>query len=168
MTIGQSVFLLCLLLGAAFFSYNAQRLVRYLRVAQGDAGRRLDNIPRRVWNLVSIGLAQSKILRDPIVGPLHAAVFWGFVILQIGAVEILVQGIMPSFTYAALLPAPLHWSFLLSQELTAAAVLAAALVLLYRRIVVRPRRLQGDRVHSGDAILILSLIAALMVTLVLV
>jgi len=37
--------------------------------------------------------------------------------------------------------------------------------LLYRRLVIKPRRLQGDKVHSGDAVFILSMIAALMVTL---
>ncbi len=166
MSLSQGIFAGCLALGAAFFSYNAQRLVRYLRIAGG--GSRLNDIPRRVWNLLSIGFAQTKILRDPVAGPLHAAVFWGFIILQIGAIEILVQGVVRGFSYGNVLPAPLHWVFLLSQELTAGAVLVAVAALLYRRIIVRPKRLQGDRVHSGDAILILAMIAALMVTLMLV
>ncbi|HEY7567762.1 MAG TPA: (Fe-S)-binding protein, partial [Gemmatimonadaceae bacterium] len=166
MTVSQGIFAGCLALGAAFFSYNAQRLVRYLRIAGGDS--RLNEIPRRLWNLLTIGFAQTKILRDPVAGPLHALVFWGFIILQVGAIEILVQGVVRGFSYGKFLPAPLHWGFLLSQELTAGAVLVAVAALLYRRIVVRPRRLQGDRVHSGDAILILAMIAALMVTLMLV
>ncbi len=166
MTVSQGVFAACLALGAAFFSYNAQRLVRYLRIAGG--GSRLNDIPCRIWNLLTIGFAQTKILRDPVAGPLHAAVFWGFIILQIGAIEILVQGVVRGFSYGNFLPARLHWVFLLAQELTAGAVLVAVAALLYRRIVVRPKRLQGDRVHSGDAILILAMIAALMVTLMLV
>jgi Fe-S oxidoreductase len=166
MTTSQGIFALCLAIGAAFFSYNAQRLVRYLRIAGG--GSRLNDIPRRVWNLLTIGFAQTKILRDPVAGPLHALVFWGFIVLQVGAIEILVQGVVRGFSYGNFLPAPLHWGFLLSQELTAGAVLVAVAALLYRRIVVRPKRLQGDRVHSGDAILILAMIAALMVTLMLV
>jgi Fe-S oxidoreductase/nitrate reductase gamma subunit len=166
MQIGQAIFLLILVVAAAFFSYSAQRLVRYLRIAGG--GSRLNDIPRRTWNLLTIGFAQTKIFRDPIAGPLHALVFWGFLILQIGALEILIQGVVRGFSYANILPAPLHWLFLLSQELTAGAVLAAVAVLLYRRIVVRPKRLQGDRVHSGDAILILGMIAGLMVTLIIV
>lgn len=159
------IFLFCLAIGAAFFSYNAQRLVRYLRIARGES--RLNNIPRRLWNLLSIGFAQTKILRDPVAGPLHALVFWGFIVLQIGAIEVLAQGVFPQVSYAAVLPAPLHWLFILSQELTAGAVLVAVAALLYRRVVVRPARLQGDRVHSGDAILILSMIAGVMVTLLL-
>ena len=165
MTTSNVVFLLVLGAAAAFFSFSAQRLVRYLRF--GTAEHRLNDIPRRLWNLVAIGFAQSKILRDPVAGPLHAAVFWGFVILQVGALEILIQGVVPGFTYASLLPPALHFPFLMSQELTVGAVLLAVVILLYRRIIVRPRRLQGDGVHSGDAILILSMIGGLMVTLLL-
>jgi Fe-S oxidoreductase/nitrate reductase gamma subunit len=166
MTTSSVVFLFILVFAAAFFSFSAQKLVRYLRL--GTAESRLNDIPRRVWNLLRIGIAQTKILRDPVAGPLHAAVFWGFVILQLGAIEILLQGVFTGFSYASILPAPLHYLFLLSQELTVGAVLVAVAVLLYRRIIVRPRRLQGDGVHSGDAILILSLIGALMVTLLIV
>jgi Fe-S oxidoreductase/nitrate reductase gamma subunit len=165
MTTSSVVFLLILGVATAFFSFSAQRLVRFLRL--GTADDRLNEIPRRIWNLLRIGFGQTKILRDPVAGPLHAAVFWGFVILQLGAIEILVQGVVPGFSYARLLPQPLHYFFLLSQELTVGAVLLAVVILLYRRIVVRPRRLQGDGVHSGDAILILSMIGGLMVTLLL-
>ena len=150
-------------LALAFFSYSAQRLVRFLRIGTSDF--RLNDIPRRVANLLTIGIAQKKILRDPVAGPLHALVFWGFLVLQVGALEIILHGLFPSFSYARVLPAPLHWLFLLSQEATAAAVLVAVALLLYRRIVVKPKRLQGDGVHSRDAIFILSLIGGLMVTL---
>jgi Fe-S oxidoreductase/nitrate reductase gamma subunit len=157
-------FAFVLALALAFFSYNAQRLVRYLRIGNGDF--RLNDIPRRVWNLFMIGIAQTKILRDPSAGPVHALVFWGFLVLQVGALEIILHGLIPGFSYASILPAPLHWLFLVSQELTAGAVLAAVAWLLYRRIVVKPKRLQGDGVHSGDAIFILSVIGGLMVTLI--
>jgi len=157
-------FAFVLVLALAFFSYNAQRLLRYLQVGTSEA--RLNDIPRRTWNFLRIGIAQTKILRDPVAGPVHALVFWGFLVLQVGALEIILQGLFPGFSYARLLPEPLHWLFLASQELTAGAVLAAVAFLLYRRIVVKPRRLQGDGVHSGDAIFILSVIGGLMVTLV--
>lgn len=160
----QVAFAFVLTLALAFFSYSAQRLVRFMRLGTSDF--RLGDIPRRVVNFLTIGIAQQKILRDPVAGTLHALVFWGFLVLQVGALEILVHGLFPSFSFAAVLPAPLHWIFLVSQEATAGAVLVAVTVLLYRRIVVKPKRLQGDGVHSGDAIFILSLIAGLMVTLI--
>jgi Fe-S oxidoreductase/nitrate reductase gamma subunit len=163
MTPQNVLFLFVLVAALGFFSYNAQRLVQYLLVAHADD--RSDNLWTRFRNVIVIGIAQSKILRDPLAGVLHASVFWGFIVITLGTAEILVRGVFPAFGFSLLLPAPLYGLFLLSQELFAGLVLAAVAVLLYRRLVVKPKRLQGDKVHSGDAIFILSMIAALMVTL---
>ncbi|KAA0206334.1 MAG: 4Fe-4S dicluster domain-containing protein [Gemmatimonadaceae bacterium] len=158
-------FLVVLTLAVAAFSYSAQRLYRFLRIGKDEP--RWNDLPRRAWNLLSIGIAQRKILRDPVAGPLHALVFWGFVVLTAGSIEILIAGVVPSWSFERILPGPLHALFVLSQEGFAAFVLVAVSVLLYRRLVVKPARLQGDNVHSGDAVLILSMIAGLMVTLIL-
>ncbi len=156
-------FLFVLVAALGFFAYNAQRLVRYLNIGLPDD--RTDDPWTRLRNVIVIGIGQSKILRDPVAGALHAAVFWGFIVITVGTAEVLAQGVIPAFRFDALLPGPLYGLFLLSQELFAGLVLAAVAVLLYRRLVVKPKRLQGDNVHSGDAIFILSMIAALMVTL---
>ena len=42
---------------------------------------------RRLWNLLTIGCAQTKILREPIAGAMHATIFWGFMVLAAGTVE---------------------------------------------------------------------------------
>jgi len=165
MTAGHGIFILIVVLSLSFFSYNAQRLIRYM-MSIGQPEVRTGHPLTRLKNLVLVGLAQKKILRDAVAGPLHASVFWGFVVLTIGTAEIILQGLFPGFTYAVILPAPVYAFYILSQELFAVLVLAAVGVLLYRRIVVKPRRLQGDKVHSGDAILILSMIGALMVSLI--
>ena len=157
------LFLLVLVAALGFFSYNAQRLVRYLTAGHGE--QRTDHPWTRLRNVVVIGIGQAKILREPFAGILHASVFWGFVVLTLGSIEILARGVFPAFGFDRMLPAPVHGLFLVSQELFAGLVLAAVAVLLYRRLVIKPRRLQGDKVHSGDAVLILSMIAALMVTL---
>ncbi|MDQ6737858.1 MAG: heterodisulfide reductase-related iron-sulfur binding cluster [Gemmatimonadota bacterium] len=161
---GHGLFVLIVVLALSFFSYNAQRLVRYM-MAVGKPEERTDHPLTRLRNLLLIGLGQAKILRDPVAGALHASVFWGFVVLTIGTAEIILSGLFPGFSYALILPTSLYRFYTLSQELFALLVLAAVSMLLYRRIFVKPRRLQGDRVHSGDAILILSMIAALMLSL---
>jgi Fe-S oxidoreductase len=157
--------LFILVIAVACFSYSAQRLYRFLRIGKDEA--RWNDIGRRAWNLLSIGIAQRKILRDPVAGPLHALVFWGFVVLTAGSIEILAAGVFPSLAFENWLPSGPYGLFVLSQEVFAIFVLVAVSVLLYRRIVVKPARLQGDNVHSGDAILILSMIAGLMITLIL-
>ena len=165
LTVVNVSFLVLLVLAAGFFSYNVQRLVRYLGV--GTAASRMDHMGTRLRNLVFIGFAQGKILRDPVAGPLHAGVFWGFLVITAGSVEILLQGVIPGFSYARFLPRPIYALYTLSQEAFAIFVLAAVSALLWRRLVVKPKRLQGDGTHQGDAIFILSMIAALMVTLLL-
>jgi Fe-S oxidoreductase/nitrate reductase gamma subunit len=162
-TLANVVFLCCLVFAAGFFAYNAQRLVNYMRVL-GRPEDRTDHPGTRLKNLLTIGIGQSKILRDPLAGAMHAAVFWGFMVLTIGTVEVLIQGVVPGFTYD-FLPAPLYSLYLLSQELFALLVLGAVSWLIYRRVVIKPKRLQGDKVHSGDALFILSMIAGLMITL---
>jgi len=157
------VFLFVLVAALGFFSYNAQRLVRYLRIGLDED--RTNEPWTRLRNVLVIGIGQSKILRDPLAGALHASVFWGFIVLTLGTAEILIRGVIPAFGFDALLPAPLYGLFLVSQELFAGLVLVAVTLLLYRRLVIKPRRLQGDKVHSGDAVFILSMIAALMITL---
>ena len=165
MTAANFLFAALLVGAAGFFSFNVQRLVRYLRL--GGADPRLNEIPRRLWNLLSIGFAQSKILRDPLAGPLHAGVFWGFIVLTIGSVEILAQGVMNGFSYDAVLPRAIYGAYTLSQEAFALLVLAAVSALIWRRLVTKPARLQGPGTHQAEAVFILSMIAALMVTLLL-
>ena len=161
----NAAFLFVLVIAFACFSFSAQRLYRFLRIGKDEP--RWNDVGRRAWNLLSIGIAQRKILRDPVAGPLHALVFWGFVVLTVGSIEILASGVFPGLAFKRWLPSGPYGLFVLSQEAFAIFVLIAVAILLYRRIIVKPARLQGDKVHSGDAILILSMIAGLMITLIL-
>jgi Fe-S oxidoreductase/nitrate reductase gamma subunit len=162
MNISTLVFVLLVVLGTGFFSYNAQRLVRYLGI--GHPENRTNDLETRTRNLFSIGILQSKILRDPVAGAMHATVFWGFIVLTIGTIEIFIQGVAPGFTYAGWF-GKLYGPYVVMQEVFAFGVLAAVAWLFYRRLVIRPKRLQGDKLEQSDALLILSMIALLMITL---
>jgi Fe-S oxidoreductase/nitrate reductase gamma subunit len=161
---GQNfAFLLVLLAAIGFFSYNVQRLVSYLRL--GLPENRLDHPERRTWNLITIGFAQTKILRERGAGLSHASVFWGFLVITAGTAEILLHGVWPAFGYEHILPRPVWQLFMLSQELFAVVVLVAVSWLLWRRIVSPPKRLQGTEIHNAEAIIILCVIASLMLTI---
>ncbi len=71
---------------------------------------------------------------------------------------------VPAFSFA-FLPAPLYTAYSFSQDLFGLLVIGAVAFALYRRLVVHPKRLQGDGTHQGDALLILSMIGGLMVTM---
>ena len=145
MTAGSVVFLFVFTLAAGFFALNVQRLVSYLRV--GFAEDRTDYPLIRIRNLFTIGIAQKKILRDPVAGPMHALIFWGFMVLTAGTVEILIQGVFPGFSYRLFLPDLLYRGYSNSQDVFALLVIAAVGFALYRRLVVHPKRLEGDNLE---------------------
>ena len=158
----NAVFLLVLLLAAGFFSYNVQRLLSYLSIAQPDD--RSGHPLVRLKNVITVAFLQKKILRDPVAGPMHALIFWGFVVLTAGTIELLLSGSFPAFSYA-FLPASLYQFYSISQDLFGALVLGAIAFAFYRRLVLHPARLEGDNLEHSDALLILGAIAGLMVTM---
>jgi Fe-S oxidoreductase len=163
MTPQNVVFLFVLTFAAGFFAVNVQRLTRYLRL--GVVENRIDRPWRRLGNVLSIGIAQTKILREPVAGIMHATIFWGFLVLTAGTVEIFIQGIWNGFSYERVLWHPVYALYAASQDVFAVLVLAAVAFAFYRRLVIHPRRLEGDRIEHMDAYIILGLIGLLMVTL---
>ena len=162
MRIENAVFLLVLVCAVGFFSYNVQRLLSYLSIAGPDdrGGEPLV----RLKNVISVAILQKKILRDPVAGPMHALIFWGFCVLTAGTIELLLHGSFPAFSYA-FLPSQLYLFYSISQDLFGVLVLGAIAFAFYRRLVLHPPRLEGDKLEHGDAYLILGAIAGLMVTM---
>ena len=58
-------------LGAGFFALNVQRLVT-LHAASAAPTTAADHPFARLKNVLTIGIAQKKIFRDPVAGPMHA------------------------------------------------------------------------------------------------
>jgi len=158
----NAIFLLVLLIAGGFFSYNVQRLLSYLRIARPE-DRSGDPLVR-LRNVISVAILQKKILRDPIAGPMHALIFWGFCVLTAGTIELLLNGSFPAFSYA-FLPTSLYSFYSISQDVFGVLVLGAIAFAFYRRLVMHPPRLEGDKLEHSDAYLILGAIAGLMITM---
>jgi Fe-S oxidoreductase len=156
------IFLVIVVMAAGFFAYNVQRLVSYLRIGRSED--RFDHPFQRLGNVIVIALAQKKLLRDPKAGVMHAFIFWGFCVLTAGTAELILQGIFPAFSYA-FLPTGIYRLYSVSQDLFGILVLAAIAYAFYRRLVIHPKRLQGDGTHQADALIILGAIGGLMVTM---
>jgi Fe-S oxidoreductase/nitrate reductase gamma subunit len=157
------VFLFVLTLAAGIFSLNVQRLVSYLRLGLPDD--RSDDPGGRLLNVLRIGIAQTKILREPAAGIMHATIFWGFIVLTAGTLEIFGQGLWSGFSYERILSHPLYVVFAASQDAFAVFVLVAVAFAFYRRLILHPKRLEGDKIEHLDAYIILGLIGGLMATL---
>ena len=157
------VFLVVVVVAAGFFALNVQRLLQYMRLGKHES--RSDHGFVRFWNVLRVGIAQTKILREPVAGLMHATIFWGFMVLTAGTIELVIAGIFPAFSFGRFLPTPLHHLYEGSQDAFAVFVLGAIAFAYYRRLVLHPRRLQGDNVEHLDAYIILGMIAGLMITL---
>ena len=163
MGISNFVFAVILAVALGFFARSANRLNRWLKIGRDEV--RTDHHDQRTKNFLLIGLGQSKILRDPVGGMMHALVFWGFCVLGLGTLEIMIQGLYTPFTWDAILPRFLYLPYVISQEVFAVFVLIPVAYLLYRRLVIKPKRFA--EVSGADAVFILSMIATLMITLLL-
>jgi Fe-S oxidoreductase len=108
---------------------------------------------KRVWN---IAFAQTKLLRDPAPGILHLFIFWGFILFLFAVVEALVQGFYSPFSLSFL--GPIYSVLTIVQDVFSVLVLIACLFALYRRYVVKVRRLDYGRHAKLDATFILILI----------
>ncbi len=141
----------------ALFARNAGRLVALLRLGRPDP-ERFDDPRARFDALGTYVLAQARMFRFTASGIMHALIFWGFLVLTVGTIELFGRGFWPGVGIPLASDRP--W-FLLSQDLFAALVLVGVAMAAAIRYGTRPERISQTR----DAAVILSLIALLMVTL---
>lgn len=145
--------------GTGLFFFH--RLYRYLRLGKNE--NRFDQLGKRVWIFIQGVLAQKKMFKDPLPGIAHALVFWGFIVLTIGTIELILNGIFPSFSLAFL--GNIYSLLLTTQNIFYVLVLGAIVYFFFRRLVLKPKRLEVLSRHSAwDAYLILSLISILMLS----
>jgi len=156
----MSALLLFVLIVAAHavFFHRLWQVYRWVNLGKGTLG--LDALPRRVADLVSKGFGQKLVLRQP-SGLGHAFIFWGFFVLTFGTIEGLFSGLFPSFSFAFL--GPIYWLMNTCQDFFGLLVLLAIGFALWRRLVVKPKRLEGPFSHTLDALIILGLITVLIV-----
>lgn len=117
---------------------------------------RLDNIPERVRNLLVVGFGQSKILRDKVAGPVHAGIFWGFLVLGFSAAESILEGIHHSLSFNFL--GPIYSGVTFLTDIFCAFIIFGTLFSIYRRTIQRVKRLQVSFAESVEASLILIVI----------
>ncbi|MFS0839246.1 (Fe-S)-binding protein [Paenibacillus sp. 1P03SA] len=103
---------------------------------------------------------QTKLLKDKKSGIMHMVIFYGFIILQFGALDIIVKGLS-----AHGLPLPGYEAFGLIQEITVAAILIAMGYAAYRRYGEKLKRLKRGWKPSLVVYFIFSLMLSVLLTL---
>lgn len=157
------IFIAFFLASVGYFVWNSLRLIEYLKLGKDE--NRFDNLGRRIKDLLAIGFAQTKIMRDWWAGALHVAVFWGFCILTLASTEVVLEGFHEKASLAFL---PGYGILTATQDVFGVLVLVASLVFVFRRYVTQPKRFTGTEMKPTsrrDATFILCMIIVLMVTM---
>ncbi|MCF8050488.1 MAG: (Fe-S)-binding protein [Desulfobacterales bacterium] len=161
----QILALLIPLAGVGIFAYIIARRVAPLVRAKPDF--RFDRIAARLKNVLKLWLAQYKQPRYMLAGVLHILLFAGFLILSIRSISLVILGFHAGFVFPGLDGAAGHVYHVL-KDYAATMVFVVAVVAAIRRGIFKPARYavpeKYGKDHTGEAILVLGLIAILMVS----
>src|SRR5579872_1908080 len=161
MTLKTGLFLIVLALAFGGIIYNSRRLLDFLRI--GKWTDRFTNPYERFRRTLVIAIGQSKIMRDPIAGPVHAFIFWGFMVLLFAVIESIGEGIFGRFSLSFL--GGFYSVITVSQDIFIGLIIASIVVALWRRFVSKVKRLQGDKHERVDAQLVLYAIGVIVIAL---
>jgi len=74
------------------FTYTIMRYIKYFGITK--KGFKVDNIGQRAMTTLLVAFGQTKILQRPVIGMLHAVVWWGFMVTTIGTGEMVFDGLL--------------------------------------------------------------------------
>lgn len=156
--VARIVALSLLAVAAFFFLRRGSKLFTYLRV--GKPIDRFDNPIERLKGVIVYALGQKRLFQKGYGGALHVMIFWGFCVLSIANVTLLIRGVTyHSFNFPLLGPDQLLGGpYNLIKEFFILLVCLGVCMAFYRRLVIRPRFPEP----SMDALFILSMIFSLM------
>ncbi len=132
---------------------------KYSLLAAGRGGVALDRWGERLRGLALFFFGQKRMFLEPLPGVMHALIFWGFLVFTVRSTAMVIEGLTRGWELP-FLHTPLGHGYLLTKDVFAVLVLVGVAIAAWRRLVTRPERLE----YSGDAWVILGLIATLMVT----
>jgi Fe-S oxidoreductase len=156
MTVETILFVLVLATAGVIFARRARLLVAYLRIAQPD--NRFDKPRARLGQTLAVGFGQTKILRDRVAGPIHAFIFWGFLVLLASAAEMILEGLHHGWSFNFL--GPLYTAITTVTDVFCVLVIIGTVMALWRRYVSKVRRLEveGEKAEAGLILLTIFLI----------
>ncbi len=144
---------------SAYFFFQTRKLYLLMAAAKSP-GPSIQEIPKRLLNFLIEVIWQRSVRRDKFtVGLAHTFIFWGFLIITIGTVEMVIEGCFG--INLGILSINLYGAYLWMADFAIVGVLLGVVFGFYRRLILRPPHLK----NSLDAKLILVFTAMLMLTL---
>jgi heterodisulfide reductase subunit C len=163
--IKQLIFAIILLLTLGVFAFTISRIVSYFRFTRPAFPVR--DFGRRINVMLSVAFGQTKIFRRPVIGLFHALVFWGFCVILLGSLEMVIDGLTGTEKVLKVL-GPVYDVIMASGDIFALLVGISILIFLSRRLFFHIKRFEGiemKKMSHIDANIALSIILLLMVSL---
>ena len=133
---------------------------RYLYLKLGRTVDLKQEAGKRVKAFLAQTFGQTKLLKDRKSGIMHVIIFYGFLILQLGALDLILLGL-----FGVRLPVPGFHLFELTQEITIVLVLLAMGFAVYRRYIEKLKRLKRGWKPSIVVFFITFLLLSVLLTL---
>jgi len=133
---------------------------RYLYLKLGRSADLKREAQKRLKAFLAQIFGQTKLLKDQKSGIMHVIIFYGFIILQFGALDLILLGL-----FGVRLPVPGFRLFELLQEVTIILVLLAMGYAVYRRYIEKLKRLKRGWKPSIVVFFICSLLLSVLLTL---
>jgi heterodisulfide reductase subunit C len=149
------LFFLLLVAGVGYFTKNIRKVIRNIKLGIPVAIN--THKKERYGNVARIALGQSKLLKRPISGALHAIVYIGFIIINIEVLEIIIDGLLGTHRIFAFLGG--FYDFLIGTfEILALLVLVSVVLFWIRRNALKIKRflspeMKGWPKQDGNIIL---------------
>ncbi len=161
MSINQTIYIPLFVVSMLFLCYSCYQ--RLQLISLGTAENRTDRPGARFARMLIYAFAQKRVVQRPF-GVNHSMLFWAFLLLVLANGEFLLEGLFPSISLA-LLPAPLHHSLSFVFDAVSLLTLACVAIAFARRLFFAPDYLGNEysSPRSGEALLILGMIATLMI-----
>ena len=153
---------LLLVVTLSAFAYSATRRWRLMRAARRPENR-MDQLGRRIGAVLEFVCAQKRMVRYPLAGWAHIAVFFGFIVLLLNSIMLWVRGYVtggPAYDLWVFgLDQPLGSLYAFLRDVFIVLVLLGVLVFFHNRLVARLKRLT----LNFEGLLILLIIFVMMV-----
>lgn len=127
---------------------------------------KISDIGKRINKMLNIAIGQTKILKRPI-GILHALLFWGFIVILIGTIEMFIDGIAGTERILGFMGG-FYDAIMASGDVFALLIAVFVLIFILRRTIIPVKRYEGvemKRKSHLDALFALFLIFMLMISL---
>ncbi|MET1031458.1 MAG: (Fe-S)-binding protein, partial [Domibacillus tundrae] len=137
LTINLIAFLIVVGYAIYLFSYLLKTRYQYIKLGKKVE---FDNNLKERWAKVKVNVfGQKKLMKDKKSGIIHVMFFYGFLLVQLGAIDFIIKGLVPG---AHLPLGPLYPIFNLFQEIVTLVILVAVVWAFHRRYIEKLVRLK--------------------------